>query len=260
MKGYIEKGFIKYNKLFSNNEIQVLIDLVNDAIINVANNFLEPKKKEEFYCIPNERIPHEGMIFLFNIDPELATKAINQLNSSYYLYSFMTNNKILDKYKELTSCPDDKSIATNAFFVRVDLPSKYKKEDLKFSLPWHQESGYYHKNISKSKSVVVWVPLFDVSKESGALEVIPCSHSNGYVIHDEYYINPEEKTKFRVSIPENVISKYDQKNNVFTEAIQGDVYIMNFNLMHRSGLNVSNDVRYTFLARYSNKKDVDYSF
>jgi phytanoyl-CoA hydroxylase len=88
-------------------------------------------------------------------------------------------------------------------------------------------------------SVVVWVPLVDVDVKLGALEVVPGSHKLGLMTTEVV----------------NSFGKVDQFNDsdfVSVEASQGDVLFFSSFLVHRSGVNVTDSIRWSCHFRYNN--------
>ena len=49
--------------------------------------------------------------------------------------------------------------------------------------PWHQDSGVITEDAERTDMLSVWVPVADVTAESGCLTVVPGSHKRGIVEH-----------------------------------------------------------------------------
>lgn len=103
-------------------------------------------------------------------------------------------------------------------------------------LPVHQD----WRNMQGSlDSVVAWLPLVDVDRELGALEVLPGSHTWGLIdaaVEDGY---PE-------------IRGYDDAPFVACELERGDVLLFSAFLLHRSGLNATERIRWSCQLRFNN--------
>ncbi len=92
------------------------------------------------------------------------------------------------------------------------------------------------------------ISLFDCRAQHGALEMKAGSHRAGYVAHQEYFADQAAQKHFRVELPEQTLSDLQ---TVTLDSRTGDVGIIDFRTYHRSGINTSDQVRYTFLIRIS---------
>jgi hypothetical protein len=88
-------------------------------------------------------------------------------------------------------------------------------------------------------SVVAWVPLADVSTELGALEIVPASHLGGLVDAE------------MVDGYGNVRDEVDDAAMVSVEVQRGDALFFSTFLLHRSGTNVSEHIRWSCHFRYN---------
>lgn len=88
-------------------------------------------------------------------------------------------------------------------------------------------------------SIVVWVPLADVDVKLGALEVVPGSHKLGLMTSE--VVNSFGK-----------VDRFNDNDFVSVEATQGDVLFFSSFLVHRSGVNVTDSIRWSCHFRYNN--------
>ncbi|NOQ31400.1 MAG: hypothetical protein GQ570_09780 [Helicobacteraceae bacterium] len=252
MTKYTENGFAKISNLFSFDELKPIRDTISRIV------YFQAKKSKLEYCLnglSEEQYPHEGLIRITKEDKEASRQIIDKIMVNSLVFNFTVQKKLLEVIKTYLHAEDIKDICFTNFHVRVDLPHEFKKEEEIFSLPWHQESNYFHKNVAKLSSIVVWVPLYECKESDGCLEVIPGSHLLNEVKHSEKYMLPEQKKHLRTYIEDKYI---DKSKSTFAEANEGDVYINHFNLIHKSGINVNNKVRYTLLIRASNTNADDF--
>ena len=110
-------------------------------------------------------------------------------------------------------------------------------EQKKYSLGWHQESGYFDKHVSHKEGYVIWLPLMSVSKQQGALRVLPNSSQEGPIPHLTKYLDKENKKNLRKDIPAEITNKY-LKNQKIVEVQKGDAAFFHFNTIHSSGQNI----------------------
>ena len=88
-------------------------------------------------------------------------------------------------------------------------------------------------------SVTLWLPLVDVTEEMGALQVVPGSHLQGLLSHKDEtvpQIIDEDKDWAWKSIPLQM----------------GDAIFMSSFLVHRSGNNITDKIRWATHFRYDN--------
>lgn len=113
------------------------------------------------------------------------------------------------------------------------------KSDVYYKFPPHQDWRSMQGSLN---SVVVWVPLMDVSRELGALEIIPGSHLWGLQESQEnaWYRHIEGL-------------RDDQYESIEMEA--GDVLIFSAFLVHRSGNNVTDSIRWSCHFRYNDLEE-----
>jgi phytanoyl-CoA hydroxylase len=88
-------------------------------------------------------------------------------------------------------------------------------------------------------SVVLWVPLADIDVELGALEVVPGSHRLGL-------LTTEVVSSF------GKVDRFNDADFVPIEVAQGDVLFFSSFLVHRSGTNISNSIRWSCHFRFNN--------
>ncbi|WP_128548585.1 phytanoyl-CoA dioxygenase family protein [Larkinella soli] len=89
-------------------------------------------------------------------------------------------------------------------------------------------------------SVVVWFPMVPAGEEIGALQVIPGSHTAGLM--------QANTTGYSGYITDNL----KDEDFIQTEYEVGDVLIFSAFLVHRSGNNVSRNIRWSVQLRYNN--------
>src|SRR5262249_18294524 len=88
-------------------------------------------------------------------------------------------------------------------------------------------------------SIVVWLPLADVTAELGALEVVPASHKLGLVTSE--VVNSFGK-----------VDRFRDDEFFPVEAARGDVLFFSSFLVHRSGENITDSIRWSCHFRYNN--------
>lgn len=141
--------------------------------------------------------------------------------------------------------------------VRVDMP-----RDEKFSFKSHQD---YPFNLGSKNSVTIWIPLQDTDYNMGTLKVSPQSHRNKKI-----YKYATNNKNFNIDISKLVKKKVPAKNhysvalndNLFNfksvKVRAGEALVFSQFLVHKSGDNISNKVRFSVQLRYTDLAEQDY--
>jgi phytanoyl-CoA hydroxylase len=113
------------------------------------------------------------------------------------------------------------------------------KSEAYYKSPPHQDWRSMQGSLN---AIVIWVPLADVHKELGALEVIPGSHLGGLLEshEDEWYRR---------------IEGLDDEKYQSIEVNAGDVLFFSSFVVHRSGNNVTDSIRWSCHFRYNDLEE-----
>lgn len=126
--------------------------------------------------------------------------------------------------------------------IRIDLPG-----EVKYMAPWHQD---YLTQFGSLDGLTFWAPLVSVTPDIGPLELLIGSHTEGPlpVFYEE---NQLINTAYGMKIQsENqVVDKYEK---ISLSCNRGDLLILDFKTIHRSGFNFSKKIRWTMQMRYFN--------
>jgi phytanoyl-CoA hydroxylase len=110
-------------------------------------------------------------------------------------------------------------------------------------LPVHQD----WRNMQGSlDAVVVWLPLVDVDRALGALEVLPGSHTLGLL-----------EARVAGGYPE-IAEGFDESRFVPCEMARGDALFFSAFLLHRSGTNTTDSIRWSCQLRYNNLREATF--
>lgn len=114
---------------------------------------------------------------------------------------------------------------------RIDVP-----EDMSQLAVWHQDHFYVG---GDPRTITAWIPFQDVPFQLGCLSVMPGSHKQGPIEHDNIVL---AKRHFPGKI-------FDQEVRM-VEVSKGDVVFFDGCLLHSGGMNLGNRVRYSMQPRY----------
>jgi ectoine hydroxylase-related dioxygenase (phytanoyl-CoA dioxygenase family) len=150
------------------------------------------------------------------------------------LHRLSLNEKILNALKELGLEFPIINVRPTIFFNSP----KLGKREVDWKKPSHQD---WQTTQGSLDSVVVWVPLINIDRSLGALEIVLGSHKQGlfeYETQNDYH----------------TIVEAAAKNFQFlsVEVEKGDALFFSTLLVHRSGDNTSESVRWSCHFRYNN--------
>lgn len=165
--------------------------------------------------------------------------AIKQIPAFQRLISCSRNE---DLFKQLRNTKSS-GIASGGSGIRIDNP-----KETQFQAPWHQE---FPAQLRSLDGLIYWSPLRKVTIELGPVEICTGSHLEGIVPVFSDSIKSGKKGAYALRLQNeiNIIEKY-HKTAPLTEP--GDLVLMDWLVLHRSGTNISQDSRWTMQMRYFN--------
>ena len=150
------------------------------------------------------------------------------------IYKLASDKKMLDIYKKLGI--KHPHYGTRPI-TRVDIPKDKKHSFFDF----HQDFPY---NKHSKNSLVIWIPLMDTGAQEGCLEVCPKSHA--------------EKKIFKQKKNSRLIKNSKQFELIKTKVKLGEAIIFSQFLVHRSGTNTSNKIRFSLQLRVTDLLSEEY--
>lgn len=244
-KIFEREGFLYFKSFFD----EKLVKELNNSIILSLNQIL--KKKKLYNLFKKYNLNLKLHIFRKKY-PLFFSEFFQTLQTNVNIYPLLVEKKVLLIVKKLLNIPHNFITLTDVG-IRLDAPN-----DDRNSLEWHQDSSYYRQNDSGKNGLVIWSPLIqDVSLKMGPLEFLSRSYKIGTLM------TPKKKSINKISskkiiIPQNKIKKYLINTKCF-EMKQGSALLMNLDMVHRSGQNLSDKFRITLLGRYHNSKSKDFN-
>ena len=177
-----------------------------------------------------------GMFKLFQTDLQIFTNCGKQAQHLISLHRLSLDERIVSALKDLGLEFPNISTRPLLYFNAERLAKKEVYWRLDVHQDWRSMQG-------SLDSVVVWLPLIDIDKNLGALEVYPGSHKWGLLdadIVDGYG---------------HLRSDLDKAKLVSIEVAQGDALFFSTLLVHQSGTNMSPSIRWSCHFRYNNLRD-----
>jgi phytanoyl-CoA hydroxylase len=229
LDAYRENGVILLKGFFSEREIEAIhadakhvfgLQLVERGILHT-----EDVSDEEFA---------EGMFELFARDVTAITNCGKQAQHLISLHRLSLDGRVLEVLRALGL---DFPIISTRPVLYFNSPRLATKE-VYWKVPLHQDWRSMQGSLD---SVFVWVPLVDIDRALGALEVIPGSHRRGLL--------PAEVVD---SFGEVRKTEVEAGSLAAVEVKRGDAFFCSTFLLHQSGTNVTRSVRWSCHFRYNN--------
>ncbi len=151
-------------------------------------------------------------------------------------FQIFSNQHMLDAVNTLQNGHNPYMLDVN---FRIDLPGESK-----FAFDWHQDFWYTH---SDPNSLVFWFPFTHVNENNGKLKLVSFKETKGKI-----FKVVETKNFAAYNGAYDLLESFDPTEVNESELSPGDVLIFKHSVMHKSGVNKSDDkARWTLQLRYS---------
>ena len=160
--------------------------------------------------------------------------AVKQIPAFNRLVNCETNQRLFYALRS-KSLP---SVASGGHGIRINNP-----DEEKYLAHWHQE---YPAQLRSVNGLVFWSPLYDLKLENGPVIVAKESHKSGVF---PVYFDGESENAYTLKIHDlsKVLKQYDRIQPLIKA---GDVLIMDFCTLHKSGNNFSNRALWSMQFRW----------
>ena len=232
IESFNKNGFVHISNYLDKtkvDEIKANSKLIFLNQIKALNISVDPSDDESF-----EQAAYE----LFNKDYVAFIGAAKLCQHDLALHRMATGDKVIDAVKHF-------GVRNPAICVKpiVYFNSRYLAKMVgHYKTPPHQDWRSMQGSVN---SMVVWIPLVDIDKDLGALEVIPGSHLKG--------LYKTEKDEWFRTIKDD---RFNFDDFAALEVKRGDVVCFNSFLIHQSGDNITSNIRWSMHFRYN---DIDES-
>lgn len=142
---------------------------------------------------------------------------------------------------------DAPGIAAGGYGIRIDNPNEEK-----FRADWHQD---YPAQLRSFDGIVFWSSLVRVTPDIGPVEFCIGSHKGGPVpVHTTHPSNPEKTGAYALYLQneEEIVARYP---HVAPTSEPGDLIVLDYHTIHRSGFNRGSRSRWSMQIRYFNYCD-----
>lgn len=224
-----EQGFVILRDFLSKEKVNAIYTearkIFAAQIKRVTGKSVDIDKKEEF---------ENAMFEFFEKDFDAFVNTGKTVQHSFSLHRLGLDPQIEDLLKEV-------GLANPVIGARAAMQfnSRFLSKDgsKHWKLDAHQD---WRTGQGSLDSAVIWFPMVDAGAEIGALQVIPGSHKFG--------LQASSTSGYQGGIT----SSLKDEDFVQTEFKVGDILIFSSFLIHQSGNNVTNNIRWSVQLRYNN--------
>lgn len=238
---YNKEGYLLVKNFIDTKHIDEFMDFVAHVIKLESN--------EDTSKYNNEYILNEYLIELKRKNPSSSSWIYQTLLTSYKLKKFFINIDISGITMELLNMKDENNLGTVSPAFRFDIPG-----DVRNVRTWHQDGNYFLENEKGEDHLVVWIPMNKSTKENGSVIMAPGTHLQGK--QEATHVNSDGFSSEQYTASDE---QYEGVEHVYVEADKGDIAFINMDLLHSSGVNITEDeVRYTAQIRMNSINREDY--
>lgn len=223
---YRQRGFLHFRGLFGRKEVETLR---RDAM-RVFDYQIEARETRE-QASPSERDWEESLFRFFRDDVARFANCGKQIQHLISLHRLSLDPRILDVLRGLGVAFPNICTRPVLFFNSRHLATKEVYWRVFAHQDWRSMQGSLN-------SIVVWIPLHDIDRRLGALEVVPESHRLGLLA-------TEVVERF------GKVDGFVDADFQSIEAEQGDMLVFSSFLVHRSGTNTTDSIRWSCHFRYN---------
>ena len=231
IQSYKENGYLLLKGFFDHGEI----DRVRDGAKRIFISQMQRCGLVHSADL-SERQFEQGMFDLFGADLQAFTNCGKHAQHLIALHRLSLDDRIVAVLTQLGLQLPNISTRPVMYFNSPRLAKKEVYNRLSQHQDWRSMQG-------SLDSMVVWVPLVDIDKALGALEIVPGSHRRGLFTAD------------MADGYGHIAESIDPATFVPIEVEKGDALFFSTFLVHRSGTNVTNCVRWSSHFRYNNLEE-----
>ena len=236
LRQYGDDGFLIVRDLFSDAELQPVIDAIDEKVDALAERLYASGK------ISN-KFENEGFLTRLTKLQEVFPGAATLIHTGGILpkafADIWSSAKLLDMIEQILG-PE---IAGHPVW---NLRSKTPHNPLA-TVPWHQDTAYLAKGSEHTFQPTAWIPLVDANEVNGCMQVVRGGHNPPRVYHHKLENTRGNKDSWYLYIDEADLPKGEI---VTCTMNKGSVLLLNNFIPHRSTENYSDIIRWSIDLRW----------
>ena len=221
---HVDQKYKKNGFLIFNTGLKNTLSSIRKKIIKIFDN---SSKMNGLKTIKNDK----DIINFSNVNHKLWVAAYDQLRFLPEVLALSNEQTIL---KEIKKC-GIKFPVVNANVLRADMPNIDPSVYSPFKIP-HQDYKYYQ---GSQNAVILWLPLQNADLKIGPINIVKGSHKNGFISDGGDSINDTKFTPVPIKL--------------------GKALLFSHWLVHRSGKNRSNNIRFSLQFCFNDLNDKEWA-
>ena len=239
LSSYHENGFVIVRNVLSEKDLIPVQVACEKLIDNIAKRLFDQGKissLQESYNFENrlariaENVPEDEEVRNNYWGLDIMYARLSQV------FKFFFNPNLLAAVESIVGSEITLSPIQH---LRPYTPKRNSKQP--FQVPWHQDLGVTFSDADKTNILTVWIPLVDVDKNNGCLQVIPVKENIRLIEHEYRYNQVGPGIKKQSMLTTKPVDCVMQR---------GDVLLMNALVPHRGQVNNSYRVRWSMDLRF----------
>ncbi|RFN60043.1 phytanoyl-CoA dioxygenase family protein [Marixanthomonas ophiurae] len=230
-----KNGYLLLEDFFPKNEVNLILNDAKNVFLKqfIEKGYTVKSKLEDI----TESSFNSFMYRLFEEDFECLSNCGKQVQHLISLHLLSLNKKIIELLHEVGISSPVVSTRPVLFFNHPKLAKKKVFHKVAAHQDWRSMQGSLN-------SVVIWIPLLDINKDLGALEVLPGSHLQG--LRTDHLENGFGMVK---------LDNEEEDALASIEVKAGDILLFSSFLIHQSGNNITDKPRWSCHFRYNDLDD-----
>ena len=231
MEFYTKNGYILCKNFFQMREVETILRDAKNIFFRqfVEKQYTNAKVLEEI----SESAFDKFLYQLFEEDLVCISNCGKQAQHLISLHALSLHKKMIELLHHIGLTSPVISTRPVLYFNH----RKLSKQKIYYKVDAHQDWRSMQGSLN---SVVIWLPLVDINKELGALEILPGSHLQG--LRTDHIDNGFGMV---------VLSENEKSKLMSVEVQKGDVLLFSSFLIHQSGENITNSPRWSCHFRYN---------
>jgi len=231
MEFYTKNGYILCKNFFQMREVETILRDAKNIFFRqfVEKQYTNAKVLEEISDSAFDKFLYQ----LFEEDLVCISNCGKQAQHLISLHALSLHKKLIELLHHIGLTSPVISTRPVLYFNH----RKLSKQKIYYKVDAHQDWRSMQGSLN---SVVIWLPLVDINKELGALEILPGSHLQG--LRTDHIDNGFGMV---------VLSENEKSKLMSVEVQKGDVLLFSSFLIHQSGENITNSPRWSCHFRYN---------
>ena len=236
-----KNGYVVIKDLFERDELLPVMNDINNLVNNLNDELLELGKIKNSY---KDKEISKKLIYIEKECNGAAAWLHTRGRMTKEIAKLWCNNKLLDAVQQLIG----PNISGNPIWnIRCKVPNNSLA-----TVPWHQDTAYLNEGSENTLQIAAWIPLVDVNKNNGTLQLV--KNYNKEVFNHKLERDIGDKKSWYLYIDDNDLDT----SSIFTCNFSvGTIILFNQIIPHRSLENHSDHTRWSLDLRW--QKPNEYS-